>query len=309
MASSFVVSGLTNYIETEKDVLIRSAVIGRTPNYTLDKVSKKYGIKTSDRINYLELTPVLQDGKGCGFSASGSTEFSERDIVTAIYKVNDEWCPDQILGKFAENQVAIAAGKERLPFEQEISNEIVDGVADQVERLIWQGATSANSGTDLIDGFLTQALNDDSASTIMVTGSSATSVYNQVKAVYMALPEEMLNSADAFIGLSPAMFRQYVQELVTANLYHYNPGDGDLNEMFIPGAGIKVVKIKGLTGSNKIYASVWKNLVAGMDMMNDSEEFKLWFSDDADLFRLKLKFNIGVKTYFPDAVVVGDFSA
>lgn len=306
MASSYVVSGLTNYVETEKDVLIRSAVIGRNPNYTLDRVSKKFGIKTSDRLNYMSVTPALQDGLGCSFSPSGSTQFSEREIVTKIFKVNDEWCPDDLLGKFAENRVAIAAGKERLPFEQEITNEIVDGVADQVEKLVWQGATSANSGTDLIDGFLTQALHQDSASTITVTGSSATSVYNQIKAVYMALPEEILE--DAFIAVSPGMFRQYIQELVAANLYHYDPANGAINEMFIPGADVKVVKVKGLAGSDKIYASTWKNLVAGMDMMSDSEEFKLWFSDDADLYRLKLRFNLGVSTFFPDLVVVGDFS-
>lgn len=304
MASSFNVSGLTDYVKTEKDVLIRSAVLGSTPNYTLDKVSKMFDVKTKARVNMLDVTPVLQDGKGCGFSASGSTEFSEREVETAIFKVNDEYCPDDLLGKSLENEVAIAAGKERLPFEREITSEITKGIADQVEELIWQGDKSDG---DLIDGFLTQAAGADSAATINVTGSSATSVYNQIKAVYMAIPEEILENA--FIAVSPAMFRQYIQELVEKNFYHYDPANGAIDEIFFPGADIKVVKIKGLAGSNKIYASTWKNLVAGMDMMNDAEEFKLWFSDDADLFRLKVRFNLGVVTRYPDAVVLGDFSA
>lgn len=193
MASSFVVSGLTDYIENKRDALVRSAVLGRTPNYTLDRVTKRFGIKTSERLNYLDVAPVLQDGRGCGFTASGSTEFSERELVTAIYKVNDEWCPDNLLGKFAENQVAIAAGKERLPFEEEIANEIVDGVADQVERLVWQGD---QNNDDLIDGYLTIAEGADSAATIAVTASSATSVYQRILDVYMAIPEEILEDAD-----------------------------------------------------------------------------------------------------------------
>lgn len=306
MASSFVTSGLTAYVENKRDALVRSAILGRTPNYTLDRVTKRYGIKTSERLNYLEVTPALQSGRGCGFSASGSTKFTDRLLETAIYKVNDEYCPDDILGKFCENQVAIAAGKERLPFEEEITNEIVDGVADQVEKLIWQGATSGNSGTDLIDGYLTLAKNQDSADTISVTAASGTAVYTRIKAVYMAIPEEILE--DAFIAVSPALFRQYIQELVSANLFHYDPANGAINEMFLPGADVKVVKVKGLAGSNDIYASTWKNLVAGMDLMSDSEEFKLWFSDDQDLWRIKLRFNIGAMTYFPDEVVVGSIA-
>lgn len=303
----FITSEITDYILNKRDTLIKSAVIGRTPNYTLDRVSKRFGIKTSERLNFMDLTPALQDGRGCGFAAKGGANFSERDLETAIYKVNDEYCPDDLLNKYAENQVAIAAGKERLPFEEEIANEIVDGVADQVEKLVWQGATSANSGTDLIDGYLTRAEAVDSASTHVVSSvTSADTVYQAVLKVYMAMSEELIETPDAFIALSPALFRQYIQDLVAANLYHYDPANGAINEMFIPGADVKVVKVKGLAGSKKIYASAWRNLVAGMDMMNDAEELKLWFSDDDDVYRLKLRFNIGVTTYFPEEVYIAN---
>ena len=302
MASSFVVSGLTDYVENKRDTLIRSAVLGRTPNYTLDKVTKRFGIKTSERLNYMSLIPTLQSGRGCGFSADTAANFSDRLLSTEIYKVNAEFCPDDMLGKYAENQVAIAAGKERLPFEEEISNEIVDGVADQIEKLAWQG--DKNQG-DLVDGYLTLAAGADSAEThILSSVTSADSVYGAIKKVYMEIPEEILDKA--FIAVSPALFRQYIQELVAANLYHYDPANGAINQMFLPGADVMVVKVKGLEGTRKIYASTWENLVAGMDMMNDAEEIKLWFSDDADLFRLKLRFNIGFMTFYPDAVVLAD---
>ena len=305
--AGYDVTALTSYIKTNEDALIREAVLGRTPNYTLSRVTVRPGIKTSERLNFMDIKPVLQDGRGCGFSASGSTKFSDRELVTAIYKSNDQFCADDLLGKFAENQVAIAAGKERLPFEEEIANGIVDGIADQVESLVWRGATSANSGTDLIDGYVTLALKQDSASTITLDLVTGQSVYQSILDVYMAIPEEILG--DAFIAVSPAVFRQYVQELVQANLYHYDPANGAIDEMFLPGADVKVVKVKGLAkrdsgDTDYIYASTWKNLVAGVDMMNDKEEIKFWFSDDNDVWREKVKFNIGVMTYFPDAVVL-----
>ena len=304
---SYVVSGLTAFIDNKRDTLIKSAVLGRTPNYTLDRVAKRFGIKTSEKLNFMNLTPTLQSGRGCGFSANSSADFSERDLNTEIYKVNSTFCPDDLLAKYAENQVAIAAGKERLPFEEEIANEIVDGVADQIEGLAWTGATSANSGTDLVDGFVTLALNQDSASTKFVTAvTSADSVYTAIKKVYMEIPEEWLDKA--FIAVSPALFRQYIQELVAANLYHYDPANGAVNEMFIPGADVKVVKVKGLAGTKYIYASIWDNLVAGMDMANDAEELKVWFSDDDDVFKVKLRFNIGFTTYFPDAVLLANMA-
>ena len=45
-------------------------------------------------------------------------------------------------------------------------------------------------------------------------------------------------------------------------------------------------------------------MVYASDMMNDKEEIRLWFSDDDDLYKLKIKWNAGVKTLYPDAVVV-----
>ena len=307
MASSFVVSGLTEFVENKRDTLIKSAVIGRTPNYTLDKVSKRFGIKTSERLNYMDVKPVLQNGRGCSFNPSGSTEFSDRLLNTAIYKVDMEFCPDDLLNKYLENQVAIAAGKERLPLEEEICNEIVDGFADSVERLAWVGATSANSGTDLVDGFVTLAKNQDSAETIFVTAAtSADSVYSAIKKVFMEIPEEIMD--DAFIAVGPNLFRQYIQELVAANLYHYDPANGAVNEMFLPGSDIKVVKVKGLANTKYIYASTWKNLVAGLDMLDDREQFDLWFSKDAQMYRLHMRANFGFATYYPELVVLADIA-
>lgn len=307
MANAFVVSGLTDYVENKRDTLIKSAVIGRTPNYTLDKVSKRFGIKTSERLNYADIRPVLADGRGCSFNPQGSVELSDRLLETAIYKVDMELCPDALLGKYLENQVAIAAGKERLPLEEEITNEIVDGYADAVERLAWVGATSANSGTDLVDGYVTLAKNQDSGSTIFCTAAtSADSVYGAIKKVYMEIPEEILD--DAFIAVGPDLFRQYIQELVAANLYHYDPANGAINEMFLPGTDIKVVKVKGLANTKYIYASTWKNLVAGMDMLDDKEQFDLWFSRDNQTYRIHLRANFGFMTYFPDEVVLADIA-
>ena len=92
-------------------------------------------------------------------------------------------------------------------------------------------------------------------------------------------------------------------------MYHFQSGDNaeiiEDNDLIFPGTSVRIHKTHGLEGDKKhIYASVWDNMVYAADMMNDKEEIRLWFSDDDDLYKLKIKWNAGVKTLYPDAVVV-----
>lgn len=305
----YTVSGLSAYVETRKDALVKDLVLGGVKGDTIPNLTKQLGIKTKERINYLDVTPAIQDGRGCGFSASGSTVLTNRDLETAIMKVNDSWCNDDLLGKFAEYMVRFGAdanAEDGFGFEEEILRQVVGGVNEQMEKLVWQGATSAYSGTDLINGFITLAENEDSASTITASTSDATSavsVYNEIKKVIMLIPEEIID--DAVVFVAPAVYRKFVQEMVEKNYYHYESGKIENNDLIFPGTNIRVHKTIGLTGDLKhIYASTYKNMFYGCDMMNDKEEVRVFFSDDDDVYKVKLKWNAGVMTAFPDEVVL-----
>lgn len=297
---SYNVSGLTNYIETNKEVILKDAILGSgLKGETIPMLRKQLGVKTSERLNYLDVTPAIQPVTGCGFSAQGSTVFSERDIVTAQAKVNDEWCAEQLLNKFAEYKVRIGANEQEMPFEAEITDQIVKGVQKDIERQIWVGD---KSNSDLVDGFVTIALGADSASTITGATANGASAYEAIRQAYMLIPEEWVDNAVIFV--SPAIFREYVQDLVDANLYHYDPAfSGELTEMFLAGSDVKVRKTFGLTGDNHIYASVADNMVYGTDFENNKEEVDGWYSKDDDVYRLKMRFNFGCNTLYPDAVV------
>ena len=302
MANGFNVSGLTAYVSENKDVLIRSIVLGEEGGDVVPMLKKQLGVKTSERLHPLTVSPELQAVSGCGFNPSGETVISERLIETAQAKSNDEWCEEDLLGKFAEYEVSIKAGEEKLPFEAEIMREYAKGINEKVERQIWVGDKSNSGRTDLIDGFVTIALGADSASTITGATSTGASAYDAVKQALMAIPEEIIDNAIIFV--SPALFREYIQDLVAANLYHYDPANGDFREMFIPGSNVKVHKTFGLKGSNYLYASTLENMVYGCDLLDAKEEIKVWFSDDNDTTRAKVRFNFGVQTLFPDAVVL-----
>lgn len=308
MASGYTVSGLTDYVKTNQDVLIKGVVLGSVKGDTIPRLRKQFGVKTKELLNILDVDPNIQDGSSCGWAASGSTEFSERMIETAQLKAQDEYCEKTLLGKVVEFATTAKADDNR-PFEAEILDEVVGKINEKMEKLVWQGATSGNSGTDLIDGFLTQALNQDSASTIMVTGSSATSISARVEAVIMALPEEILDKATIF--LAPSAFRALAFELqknykYNANLYDANVEDKDI---LYPGSEVRIHKTLGLIGSDKIYASVYSNMVYGCDLENDQEKVRAFEDQKNGTWCYDIQWNAGIKTIFPDMVVVGDFSA
>lgn len=306
MASGYTVSGLTAYVQENRDLLIKGIVLGGVNGDTIPRLRKQLGIKTKERLNYLDVDPVIQDGSSCGFSASGNTEFSEREIETAQLKSQDQYCDKALLGKYQEWAVKIAATKDAsdMPFEREILDEVIGGINKKMEKLVWQGD---KSGSDLIDGFLTQAEGADSASTITVTGSSATSMYARVQAVIMAIPEDVIDKTVIF--MSPANYRKLLFELVEKNLYHYPVGaEIEDRDVVFPGSEVRVHKTIGLAGSDKIYASPFENMVYGADLMNDEEKIRFFYDDGDELFKYSIHWNAGVRTLYPDLVVVGDFS-
>ena len=281
---AYNVTALGTYVQENKDIILKDIVFGGEYGNTIPLMTKQLGIKTTEKIHPSTLEAVLQDVSGeCGFNPQGDLNISERSITTSQKKVNMEFCLEKLLGKFAEYTVRVGANQDALPFEAEIIDGLVKSINKQVEKDVW---------ADLITN-----------TTAQLTVASTGTAYERVMAVYMALPEAILE--DAVIFVSPATFREYVKDLVDKNFYHYNPADGDLEEIFIPGSGVKVRKANGLAEQTDdvIFGTSPKNMIYGTDFMDNKEEIKAWFSDDNDTYRIKVRFNYGANVAFPDLVV------
>lgn len=303
-STNFVVSSLPAYVQDNKDLIIKNfALVGTASR---QRFGIQTGIKTSAYMNYLELNPTLQDGKGCGFTASGSATLTQRTITTAIIKVNMDICPDSLLGKYAEYLVRIGANSNELPFEQYIIDGVTTEINKKIEKLIWQGDTSKSTDTDLkwINGILKQLASD--SDNVDVSIAANTAIYDAIKAVYLAIPEETLERG-AEIYVSPANYRDFLMAMVEKKYFNYSgPQDSAPEEFVFPGTDVKVVKTPGLAGVNdRIVASFPENFVYGCDAEGDLEDVKIWFSDDDDLFKLKVKWNSGIAYRFPNQVTLG----
>lgn len=283
---AYNVDALGAYVAENKDVILKDIVFGGEYGNTVPLMTKELGVKGTAKIHPATISAVLQEVNGeCGFNAQGDLDIADVTIVTKQYKVNSEFCAEKLIGKFAEYKVRVGANEDALPFEAEIVEGLVKDINKQIELGVWEQLSAQ-------EGLNTFAFNEEDHGT----------AYNKIMAVYMNMDESMLE--DGIIFVSPSLFRQYIKELVDKNLYHYNPADGALEEIFIPGASVKVRKANGITQSD-VYGTSPKNMVYATDFMGNAEEVKVWFSDDADTYRVKVRFNYGAAFIFPNLVVKG----
>lgn len=304
---NFIVTSLPEYVQNNKELLVNK--FGLLGNSTRQRISIQTGVKGKTALNYLDLDLVLQDGAECAFTPEGTAELTNRDVETAIIKVDMEFCPRKLRGKYAEYLIRINAVEEgnNLPFEEYVLDLIIDSINDRIETMIWQGDTTKTSDNTRkwINGFLKVA--EEAEGVIDVALTAGQSAYDSILAVYMAMPEGILDRTPE-IYVSPALFRKFVQEMVAKNWYQITVG-APQDEFMLPGTDVKVVKTKGLAGTNAIVGTFPKNLVYATDMEGDEEDIDLWYSKDDRVFKLEALWNSGVQIAYPDMVVLGKVAA
>lgn len=284
--ASYNVNALPAYVEQHRSELIGQVVLGPDVTRFFDLWT---GIKGNTTINILDVDTddLLQCGAACGWNDGGEAALSQREIKPGIFKVNMSICDKNLLNKYAGYLVKVEAGKTDadLPFEKELTDEVIKAVKKTMQSKIWNATVAADCG---MQGLL--AIDDITAVT---KGQGQTGVDAVVAAMVCASIKE------GEIYLSCADFFTYVQSLVNANLYHYNPGQALTDyEIFVPGTNYRVVLADGLA-TGTVFASAANNIVYGVNMENGEEQFDIWFSKDNREFRLAIEFIAGVQVKNP----------
>ena len=286
------VSALTAYVDEQRLPLIRKTIFAAP---SVKHFNLQTGVKHSAALNILNTTVAFGDGATCGWDEAGSSAFSQRTLEVGNYKVNMSFCDKAMLKYWNGYDVRVAAGQKTLPFEEDFVNGVIEGVAEKLETIIWQGVKA----TDKIDGILTILGAEGS----VIKTEAGTTIYDSVLKAYKAIPAKKLDKAAMFIGVDK--FRDLVLELTAKNLYHYNPTVDEKMEIVLPGTNTRVIAVSGLNGKASVVAADPENIYYGVDMEGDEEKFDLWYSQDNQEFRLAINFNAGVQVAFPDEVVLG----
>lgn len=300
--ANFIVTSLPEYVEQNRDLLIKNfALVG---GGTRSRIGLQTGVKHKAPLNFLDLGVNFQNGANCGFDPTSTATLTQREIEVAPIAVQLEICPKTLLGKYAEYLVKVNATEDSCPFEEYIVTGLVNEIQKKVENLIWQGITF---GSKFYPGLENLIQSSGTSSGDPVNAS----VYDAILAVYNALPEEAIERG-AEIYVAPVVYRQFIQEMVKANFYHYNPGDGMGDEFFLPGTDVKVVKTQGLSNhtldSYVVYGTFPQNLVYGTDLENGEEDIDIWWSKDDRVFKFDAEFTAGVQVASPELAVFLDLS-
>jgi hypothetical protein len=305
----FNLSSLATYTDEVGGELMRRAIL---EGETAKIIKVQPGIKGSQSINLLDSTLVVQDGS-CGWSSSGQTTYTQRDITVCQYKVNEALCPQDLNDYWLGQLLTPGSYNETVPFEEQISILKTQQISQYIENQIWQ----ASSATTCFSGF--KELFAQSGSTqktvtggIVVTGQTAlasTTALAQVDNLVEVIPDDIVDRTDLVVFMSHANYRKYLINYRTANYYHFNPEDSYQNfKTFHPATNILVHPVGGLNGSNLMVLAPAGYMVLGVDLMSDSETLKMFYSVDFDEVRLRSNFKVGVQIAWPQFVITNGLS-
>lgn len=303
MANSYNITALPDYVDQHRDQLIAKSVLSAK---SAGLFSLLTGIKGPTALNRISSEVVFGDGAACGWDEAGATALTQRVINPRVLKINMGICDKTLLSKWANYLVRVEAGKtdRDLPFEEEFVNDVIKGVKAGIEKMIYQG-DSAATGSVEFDGLI-KILSASGSAAVTATAAATGSAYNFLKAVAAKFPAQILDKEDLVILVSMPTYNEYMQDLVSANLYHYNPGDGE-NEYRLPGTNIKVIGVNGLNNAAADYAigGSLSNIFYGTNLEDGDEIFDLWYSKDNREFRFVIEFIAGVQVGFDDEIVFG----
>jgi len=288
-----IVTGLSQYVEEHKSELLSKAMLDGKSRRAFNLMTDVKGPTT---LNIMD-TNVVFGELSCGWDEKGTTEFTQRTLTPKALEVNMAFCDKKLLQTYAQYEVKVAAGMETLPFEEKWTKQILDSVNEQIEHMLYFGDGQGASFEGIVP--ILSAETD----TVKVNSVAGTSAYDFIKEVAAKIP---VNVKNPVILVGTPLYREFMQDLVAANLFHYDPANGE-NEYKLPGTDIRVIAVDGLinSASTVAIAANMDNLFYGVSADEDSDTFDLWYSKDNREFRLAINFIAGTQVAFPAEVVLG----
>jgi hypothetical protein len=307
---AFDVSALTNYTKENEALLVTSSVLGaKTASLIKDAGNTMIGVKSSEKINIMATDAIFQAGGTCGFTASGTTTFTQRTVTVGKIKVNESLCPKSLESKYLQKALPLGSRYDSIAFAADYTDKKAATIAAQLETALWQGdTTSGNANLSRFDG-LVKLIGSSAVEANNTTyyGAPATSITSAnvvaiVDALYKAIPAQVVAKDDMVIFMGQDVFRTYTIALKNANMFNYSfDGKAD-SEFVLPGTSIRVIATPGLNTITKLYAMRLSNMFLGTDLLNEEERFELFYAKEADEVRFVSEFKMGVNVAFLDEI-------
>lgn len=103
----------------------------------------------------MDTDAVFQSGTSCGFSASGTTTFTNRSLTVAPIRVHESLCPKTLETTYLQLVLPSGSNPKSIPFEQQFTDLKAGLIAQNLERAFWQGDTgSGDNALARFDGLI-----------------------------------------------------------------------------------------------------------------------------------------------------------
>ena len=293
MAYSF--TGLTSYTDQERLPLITKAVFSAR---SAALFTKQVGIKFAAALNLMDTDAQLQSGDACGYTTSGTTAFTQRNITVGRMKVQETLCPRSLEQYWMQTQLTAGSTYDSVPFEQAFSEQKALRIAEALENAIWKGNAYFSGVNQLLNAASGSTISGNTgavSASVGITTGNAIAIFD---GIYNQIPQAILTKTDLVIFCGWDNFRTLLGAFKSATAVMYNQvdlaglADGDI---MYPGTNVRVIAVPGLTGTNRIVSSYLGNFFYGTDLLSDEEQFSIWFSKDNDEVRFQAAFKAGVQ--------------
>ena len=320
---AFLVTGLTAYTEQNEQQLVTASLFeARTQQLILSEGNVMTGVKSSQTVNRMDTDVFFQDDSSCGFSASGTTEWTQRTLTVGKVKTQETLCPKDLEAYYLQKSLPAGSSYDSIVFAQEYTARKAGKIAEALEVAIWTATGSGYGGTNgLLNKFkgIGQIVADAGGDVVNanvtgfygagapITGIDTTAkAKGAILAVIKALPAKIKGKNDVRIFCGWDTYDLLIQAYVDANLFHYNPGtenNAPAAEFKVPGTSYSVIPVHGLTGTADVYAFRMSNIFLGVDLQGEEDNFEMWYSQDDRNVKFSASFKMGIQFAFPDEIV------
>jgi hypothetical protein len=300
---AFTFAGLTSYTDQERLPLITKAVFSAR---SAALFTKQVGIKFAAALNLMDTDALIQGGDTCGYTTSGTTAFTQRNITVGRMKVQETLCPRSLEQYWMQTQLTAGSTYDGVPFEQAFSEQKALRIAEALENAIWKGNTYFSGVNQLLNAASGSTVSGNTGAVSASVGIATSNAIAIFDGIYNQIPQAILTKTDLVIFCGWDNFRTLLGAFKASTAVMYNQvdlaglADGDI---MYPGTNVRVIAVPGLTGTNRIVSSYLGNFFYGTDLLSDEEQFSIWFSKDNDEVRFQAAFKAGVQIAYPDLVV------
>jgi len=289
---AFNISALPQYVDqTSKQLLVDTVFGNQTATILKDAGSVTLGVKGQYALQLLSTDVSLQANTGCGRNPTGNANFSQ--AVLTVHPIKDE---QNLCNKPLENTWMVQyLTKGQTYTEALFANEIMSAralkIAQESEKVIWQGDVVAQSGSTTLgrfDGFVKQI---KAGAYIVLTGgtiATGATVVERLQGAFLGTPSKITEQSDAVIFIGTDVYNEYTVALAQKNLYH--PSE----DKILFGTSIKLVPVDGLIGTRNAFVGRLRSFQMGTDLLGEEDRATMQYSIETQSIYMDFHFALGV---------------